>query len=56
MARRMKSPRKEREKLRHRQEILSVALRLFADKGFYHVSMHEIAVELKERSHQMKKK
>jgi len=38
-----KSPRKEREKLQHRQEILSVALRLFADKGFHNVSMHEIA-------------
>jgi AcrR family transcriptional regulator len=38
-----KSPRKERERQRHRQEILSVALELFAEKGFYNVSMHEIA-------------
>ena len=38
-----KSPRKQREKLQHRREILSVALRLFADKGFYNVTMHEIA-------------
>jgi len=35
--------RKDRERERHRQEILSVALRLFADKGFHNVSMHEIA-------------
>jgi len=38
-----KTARKEREKLRHREEILSAAMRLFADKGFYNVSMHEIA-------------
>jgi TetR/AcrR family transcriptional regulator len=35
--------RKERERQRHRQEILSVALTLFAEKGFHNVSMHEIA-------------
>ncbi len=38
-----KSPRKERERLQHRQEILAAALRLFAERGFYNVSMHEIA-------------
>jgi len=38
-----KSPRKERERLQHRDEILSAALRLFAERGFYNVSMHEIA-------------
>lgn len=38
-----KSPRKERERLRHREEILSAALGLFADRGYYNVSMHEIA-------------
>lgn len=38
-----KSPRKERERLRHREEILSAALRLFAERGFYNVSMQEIA-------------
>lgn len=39
------SSRKERERLRHRQEILSAALRLFAEKGFHNVSMQEIAAE-----------
>jgi TetR/AcrR family transcriptional regulator len=43
MASGVKSSRKERERLRHRQEILSAALKLFAEKGFYNVSMHEIA-------------
>jgi AcrR family transcriptional regulator len=37
------SSRKERERQRHRQEILSAALRLFAAKGFPNVSMQEIA-------------
>jgi len=38
-------PRKEREKLRHREEILGVALRLFSECGFHNVSMQEIAEE-----------
>jgi len=38
-------PRKEREKLRHKEEILAVALRLFSDRGFHNVSMQEIAEE-----------
>jgi len=35
--------RKEREYLRHREEILHVAMKLFSEKGFHNVSMHEIA-------------
>jgi len=38
-----KLSRKEREYLRHRQEILQVALKLFSEKGFHNVSMHKIA-------------
>ena len=37
--------RKEREHLRHKEEILEVALRLFSDRGFHNVSMQEIAEE-----------
>jgi TetR/AcrR family transcriptional regulator len=39
----VKESRKERERLRHRQEILAAALQLFAAKGFNNVSMQEIA-------------
>ena len=35
--------RREREKLRQRQEILQAALTLFSVKGYHNVSMHEIA-------------
>jgi TetR/AcrR family transcriptional regulator len=38
-----KPSRKERERQQHRQEILSAALRLFAEKGFHSVSMQEVA-------------
>jgi AcrR family transcriptional regulator len=38
-----KSSRKERERQQHRQEILSAALQLFAEKGFHNVSMQEVA-------------
>lgn len=40
-----KSSRKERERQGHRNDILSAALRLFAEKGFHNVSMQEIAAE-----------
>lgn len=36
-------PRREREKLRQRQEILDAAVKLFSEKGYHNVSMHEIA-------------
>lgn len=36
-------PRREREKLRQRQEMLTAALDLFSEKGYHNVSMHEIA-------------
>ena len=36
-------PRREREKLRQRQEMLAAALTLFSEKGYHSVSMHEIA-------------
>jgi len=35
--------RREREKLRQRQEMLAAALELFSEKGYHNVSMHEIA-------------
>jgi len=37
--------RKQREYIRHRNEILDAALRLFSEKGFHNVSMQEIASE-----------
>ena len=37
--------RKEREKLKHKEEILKVAISLFSSKGFHNVSMQEIAIE-----------
>jgi len=38
-------PRRERKNLQHRGEILDAALRLFSEKGYHNVSMHEIAKE-----------
>jgi TetR/AcrR family transcriptional regulator len=38
-----KLSRREREKLRQRQEMLAAALDRFAEKGYHNVSMHEIA-------------
>ena len=40
-----KLPRREREKLRQRQEMLAAAFDLFSQKGYHNVSMHEIAVK-----------
>ena len=39
----MKMPRREREKLRQRKEMLAAALGLFSEKGYHNVSMQEIA-------------
>ena len=36
-------PRREREKLWQRQEMLAAALDLFSEKGYHNVSMHEVA-------------
>ena len=36
-------PRRERQKLRQREELLVAALELFSEKGYHNVSMHEIA-------------
>ena len=38
-----KLPRREREKLSYRNDILSAALELFSERGYHNVSMHEIA-------------
>ncbi len=39
----VKLSRREREKLRQRQDMLAAALELFSEKGYHNVSMHEIA-------------
>jgi AcrR family transcriptional regulator len=38
-----KLPRREKDKLRHRAQMLAAALALFSEKGYHNVSMHEIA-------------
>ncbi|NJD62227.1 MAG: TetR/AcrR family transcriptional regulator [Deltaproteobacteria bacterium] len=38
-------PRREREKLRQREDMLAAALELFSQKGYHNVSMHEIALK-----------
>lgn len=38
-------PRRERKNLHQRAEILQTALRLFSEKGYHNVSMHDIAKE-----------
>ena len=37
--------RKERERVRHRDDILKAALKLFSEKGFHNVSVQDIAAE-----------
>jgi TetR/AcrR family transcriptional regulator len=37
--------RRQRERQRHRKEIVDAAMKLFSEKGFHNVSMQEIAVE-----------
>ncbi|MEW6441649.1 MAG: TetR/AcrR family transcriptional regulator [bacterium] len=39
----VKVPRRERERLEQRQEMLAAALELFSKKGYRNVSMHEVA-------------
>lgn len=43
MVEQAKPPRREREKERQRREMLETALRLFSEKGYHNVTMHEIA-------------
>lgn len=38
-----KLSRRQRDRLRHRDEILAVALRLFSERGYHNVSMQEVA-------------
>ncbi len=40
-----KLPRRERQNLRQREEILRTALKLFSEKRYHNVSMHDIAKE-----------
>ena len=39
----IKIPRRQREKMQQRQEMLAAALELFSEKGYQFVTMHEIA-------------
>lgn len=45
MAEKTKPTRRQRERQRHRTEIVDAAMKLFAEKGFHNVSMQEIAAE-----------
>jgi TetR/AcrR family transcriptional regulator len=45
MAEKTKPSRRQRERQRHRTEIVDAAMNLFSEKGFHNVSMQEIAVE-----------
>lgn len=39
----LRQTRRERERMRHRGEILNAALELFANKGYHNVTMHQVA-------------
>jgi AcrR family transcriptional regulator len=45
MAEKTRPSRRQRERQRHRDEIVDAAMRLFSEKGFHNVSMQEIAAE-----------
>jgi TetR/AcrR family transcriptional regulator len=45
MSSELELPRKEREQLLHKQQIVDTAMRLFSAKGFHPVSMQEIATQ-----------
>ncbi|HPC94607.1 MAG TPA: TetR/AcrR family transcriptional regulator [Sedimentisphaerales bacterium] len=45
MAETTRPSRRQRERQRHRDEIVEAAMRLFSEKGFHNVSMQEIAAE-----------
>ncbi len=45
MAEKTRPSRRQRERQRHRNEIVDAAMKLFSEKGFHNVSMQEIAAE-----------
>ena len=45
MAKTTRPSRRQRERQRHRDEIVNAAMKLFSEKGFHNVSMQEIAAE-----------
>lgn len=45
MSKQEKLSRRERDRLRHKEEILAAALKLFSERGFHNVSMQEIAAQ-----------
>lgn len=45
MVEKTRPSRRQRERQRHRDEIVDAAMRLFSEKGFHNVSMQEIAAE-----------
>ncbi len=45
MSEQEKLSRRERDRLRHKEEIVAAALKLFSERGFHNVSMQEIAAQ-----------